>query len=993
MNINASCFLKISNLSSRRQEILFLKQKYKDTRISRQTLALIMWTDELDDFFPNWKENDKKDANNKKKTDEIKLFDLFKKINFDEILMRKIIHIIKLFEEVDFYELNSISFINKEDAENSSINIKEAEKLSNLVVKTLKITWSYIQQLLKESPKLASSLNNEKLAEWLLRWDITGENFSNDPRQLLQLLSFLKTILTEQPNKSDDWELLGIIDYLNKLQIIDYWDKVRLLYPIDKDDFLSKNNKNDIVFIHRESWKILWRDEKRHIKKQIDIQTDMILEDLLHFVKLEKGLSELENDTIQIDWNDITVKNLTNWYQRKVLRLIKETKKAEKIQNEIWWFDYNEKHEEDYLGDIYWTWTIEDELVDPELQKIAWQYGFFKLVQDSVGAWYVFSHKDFMLINDLVEDLKNWKVVLLTWDTWSGKTELARFLCKQFLKTEYVFVSGNKDLEVSDLTLEKTITSKSPLSLDKNIVSKNIVDEKEFLEQEAEKIINNILMQESFRQIVYEIAEKNGKTDEQIDAIKKELEEMELWKKSLITEYHYMWIFLAAKNWQPCIIDEFNLTRQEIFMALNDYLTKRIWQIISLPNALWKITVKKWFCIILTWNDPEQNSKVERYSHRSKIDEASYNRMRTYAKNYFYQIDQTHNENRLEESHYDNNFGDINDLLYKTYEYLNENELYWVILMMMFGSKTKLNHSWKYWFEVMKEDFEWDNINKFNFLLSLKNFAKAIYTIQKAYSWNTVIISEWSNVSESIKDMIKRKVFSMRNLIEVLEAYKKDVLPLDYHIYNQFIKHTTNEKEKYWILLVFHKFGFFKDLVTDDMNNSLDNISKKREMFELKRWKISKAHIQNKILFTKEDLYKEYFWNFEISDNFFKSNNTSITESLSEALDTWLDEWNANFEISINSQYVIDTMQESLDLSIKLVDKKPGEFLSIQKITTIMKQIKSKLENNNYESKILKKIQSTLIEFNNYIRNYLDDDSQDFEVSRLVSMLEQININ
>jgi hypothetical protein len=45
--------------------------------------------------------------------------------------------------------------------------------------------------------------------------------------------------------------------------------------------------------------------------------------------------------------------------------------------------------------------------------------------------------------------------------------------------------------------------------------------------------------------------------------------------------------------------------------------------------------------------------------------------------------------------------------------------------------------------------------------------------------------------------MIKRKVFSMRNLIEVLDSYKKDVLPLDYHIYTEFVKHTTNKEELY----------------------------------------------------------------------------------------------------------------------------------------------------------------------------------------------------
>ncbi|MDR1944701.1 MAG: hypothetical protein LBQ59_01035 [Candidatus Peribacteria bacterium] len=53
---------------------------------------------------------------------------------------------------------------------------------------------------------------------------------------------------------------------------------------------------------------------------------------------------------------------------------------------------------------------------------------------------------------------------------------------------------------------------------------------------------------------------------------------------------------------------------------------------------------------------------------------------------------------------------------------------------------------------------------------------------------------------------MKRKVFSMRNLKEVLDTYKEDTLPLDYHIYKEFIQHTTNQEEKYALLVIFHKF-------------------------------------------------------------------------------------------------------------------------------------------------------------------------------------------
>jgi hypothetical protein len=57
-----------------------------------------------------------------------------------------------------------------------------------------------------------------------------------------------------------------------------------------------------------------------------------------------------------------------------------------------------------------------------------------------------------------------------------------------------------------------------------------------------------------------------------------------------------------------------------------------------------------------------------------------------------------------------------------------------------------------------------------------------------------------------LQSAVKRKVFSMRNLKEVLDTYKEDTLPLDYHIYKEFIQHTTNQEEKYALLVIFHKF-------------------------------------------------------------------------------------------------------------------------------------------------------------------------------------------
>lgn len=745
--------------------------------------------------------------------------------------------------------------------------------------------------------------------------------------------------------------------------------KIRINIPVSIESFFNNPDKSAFIIQSKTTKQVLSKDDKIRTKEQIDIHTDLVLYDILKLNRTQINLEKAEKEELLIDWNKVKVWKLTSFYRKQVLWAIIKDSRTKRAKNNNNGFNYDNWSDESDIIDLYWIKNNNINNVNEDIKHLAWQYNFFKMIQNSVSDKYIFSHSDLLLINDIVEDLKKWKVVLLTWDTWSGKTELARFLCKKFLKTSYIFVSGNKDIEVSDLTLEKTITSKSPLSLEKNIVSKDITNEDEFLAQEAERVFRNILSQESFKAKVLELAKNNNKTEKDIELIKRELENMELTKKSLITEYHLMGIFLAAENWVPCIIDEMNLMRQEIFMALNDHLTKKIWQTVSLPNALWRIEVKKWFCVILTWNDPEQNSNIARYSKRYNIDEASYNRLRVYAKNYFNQINKTHNQNKL-------------DSIENTYNYLNENELYWVMLMMMFDSKTNLNHAWKYWFEVMKKDFEWNHLNKNNFFSSLKQFAIAISQIQKAYSWETINLA-WSFSALPIKDMIKRKVFSMRNLLEVLEAYKNDTLPLDYHIYNEFIKHTVNEKEKYWLLVIFKQFWFFGYLVTDNQESSNDNLHKKRNELLLQKDKLKLKDIENKIIITKQDLYTEYFGAFGVEDEFFQKNNNSI-QNITEENDDY--EWNILDNIEITQENLEEIFQEILGLIDEVNDESKIDTRTYMLLTAFynhkLELINSwKIQKINY-----KKLHHLANENVGIYREFLEEDSSNIDEQQLVKL-------
>lgn len=180
----------------------------------------------------------------------------------------------------------------------------------------------------------------------------------------------------------------------------------------------------------------------------------------------------------------------------------------------------------------------------------------------------------------------------LNWRYRSGKTEIAKYICKYFLERDYVFVSGSKELEVSDLTLEKQVTSRSRVTTSQNIVDKKNTSKENPILEEAVAFFDELTNLQAFSDAVKMRANGNEKLESQFQTL---LSSGKLLDKSLITEYHYMGLYLAAKNGLPLILDEVNIIRPEVLMALNDVITKKAGQIIQLPNGLPNILVKKDF--------------------------------------------------------------------------------------------------------------------------------------------------------------------------------------------------------------------------------------------------------------------------------------------------------------------------------------------------------------------------------------------------------------
>lgn len=676
----------------------------------------------------------------------------------------------------------------------------------------------------------------------------------------------------------------------------------------------------------------------------------IFLHDVINFLLISTQMQEAKKKTYDIAWQSLQADQIVALYRRSVLTTVRDQKLDDMLGTAGYQGDINpniqsdieniiqdmEQHAVDskVLREMGMVWRDLELWGDmDDIRDVAWQLNFFKKIQSSLQDGYIFTHGDLQKIEKIVQDLESGKVVLLTGDTGSGKTELARFICDHFLRWEqkgYVFVPSSRDLETSDLTVEKIITSQQAFdSWKPNIIVEQEKDQDKIIEKQAKTLVENL---EWYNQIKSRTMELAWKDEQQTVDIEKYFLNFQHGQARLVMEYHLMWLLKAAKLGLPLIIDEVNLIRPEVLMSLNDYFTRRVWQEIQLPNALGEIEVKKGFCVIMTGNDPDQNQKNEQYGNRYKFDAATYNRLRTYEKDYPQQIHQTKHENTgdsipgLREN--------SDDLI----QHLHENEMYGLIVMMVSWLESDIMKQKKSGFEIMKRDFDGAPLKKETFFLQMKNLAIAISYIQRAFAKEDgLVLGDPRFSTLPVKDLIKRKVFSMRNLRDVLQGYKTSPLPLECALYDQFISLTTNRKERYAIVAILSTFGFFPGLVTDDEKASLENIELKVDKLKRESTQVWSWDIDAMSFIAKQDILREYFGSFHVSDEFFESHRNDISQIQSNALwvqeesiDVWEylgDEFFVSAEkIQDDVVYIADTLslsQDNLDISLEQI----GELL------------------------------------------------------------------
>ena len=498
------------------------------------------------------------------------------------------------------------------------------------------------------------------------------------------------------------------------------------------------------------------------------------------------------------------------WGQLKDALKHKETlTQAEKNTLEIWW----DREDEDPTSSL-----LREEIVDP--------LAYFHAIQTIFRKYnYVLTFEDIGRLKKILTELNQGRIVFLSGDTGSGKTELALLVAQLYLDSKgiknrkAILIWWSRETDLSDFTLEKVISSENMMTKS----SDDLIRGERNATTLKEKVLDTIIDKSAIKKEIMSEIDQGEKTDEEKEQLKQEIEQLDLDKYHIFTKYHAKGLIKAMHDGVPLIIDEMNAIRPEVLIGLNHYFTRKVGEKITLPNGLGSFEIKEGFCILATGNDKEANTKKEMYEGRYKIDESLINRMSVIEKWYMHQIDEQFSNSNLSE------FDEQRDQL----EYLNANEIYGVLLMLLLDPKKKkgqrLTTSSKVWFEIMKESLVGKTAQetKSAFFLELKKFAIFIKKLQDAFERKHAVMCDGIDIS----NLITKRAFSMRNVREILSDYQEDSKSLFYHIYNKYLSQWNGNDDEYTgVLLALKETGLLPFQVNWSLNlewNALDEMKQK----------------------------------------------------------------------------------------------------------------------------------------------------------------------
>ena len=648
------------------------------------------------------------------------------------------------------------------------------------------------------------------------------------------------------------------------------------------------------------------------------------------------------------------------WGQLKDALKHKETlTQAEKNTLEIWW----DREDEDPTSSL-----LREEIVDPLV--------YFHAIQTIFRKYnYVLTFEDIGRLKKILTELNQGRIVFLSGDTGSGKTELALLVAQLYLDSKgiknrkAILIWWSRETDLSDFTLEKVISSENMMTKS----SDDLIRGERNATTLKEKVLDTIIDKSAIKKEIMSEIDQGEKTDEEKEQLKQEIEQLDLDKYHIFTKYHAKGLIKAMHDGVPLIIDEMNAIRPEVLIGLNHYFTRKVGEKITLPNGLGSFEIKEGFCILATGNDKEANTKKEMYEGRYKIDESLINRMSVIEKWYMHQIDEQFSNSNLSEI--DEQFSNSNlsefDEQRDQLEYLNANEIYGVLLMLLLDPKKKkgqrLTTSSKVWFEIMKESLVGKTAQetKSAFFLELKKFAIFIKKLQDAFERKHAVMCDGIDIS----NLITKRAFSMRNVREILSDYQEDSKSLFYHIYNKYLSQWNGNDDEYTgVLLALKETGLLPFQVNWSLNlewNALDEMKQKLANHFLreknagqgklsllgshnKKTPLTQKLLDSKVILTKQDVYKEYFWKElnTISDqNLLTSDYEDFIAKAETGNETGNEAGNEEYVSTVESSKAIEQADiveqaEILQEQLKLINNAFLESLSFEDYSTLEQIVK-----------------------------------------------------